>query len=191
MITLCKTLDDHQIELLRGLIGSQLKSYDAALAAPPDIAWNSVRLHTSAACVDINCLLANVAIDGYGNKDEHGIISIASGQDETLDVPEVSCDTSIFRVDKPITGISLVTETLSVFNHGSSFYQATTTKSVIIHLPDDIIVLDRQAWFDESLAIGRGTNFDELIFDEWADWEDDEEEEPGVHYESSIEIGRI
>lgn len=186
MINVDKTLSPEERATLKSLVGRTVRSIDAALAAPPNIAWNTVRLHTDAGSVDVSCLLQTLPVNGQGDEEEFGVVSVAEAADTPLEVPTISADTQTAQLGFEVTGIDIVNDSLSVYVDGAPTYRRTTTKTIVLRTEGDSLAFDRQAWFDEMLAVNFGKDDEDLVFDEWADFEDDETEEPGVHYEFSM-----
>ena len=67
MVTAIKTLSDTEKDILASLVGSRLVRVEAALAAPPDGAWNTVRLRTDRGSVDVSCLLETLPLNDVGD----------------------------------------------------------------------------------------------------------------------------
>lgn len=191
MIEVNKTLNEDEKDILRSLVGSTILTLEAALAAPPEIAWNTVRVHADSGSIDVSCLLESMPVGLEGDEDEHGIVSIARASAERLEVPGISADTSSYEVNKLVTGTGVVNDRMEVYENGELGYRSVTTKAIALFTEAGTLVFDRQAWFDETLAIGWGEDPKKLVFDEWAGWEDDEEEEPGIHYDTSWELVRL
>lgn len=191
MIEVNKTLNEDEKDILCSLVGSTILTFEAALAAPPEIAWNMVRVHTDSGSIDVSCLLESMPVSLEGDEDEHGIVSIARASAERLEVPGISADTSSYEVNKLLTAAGVVNDRTEIYENGELGYRSVTTKAIVLFTEAGTLVFDRQAWFDETLAIGWGEDPKKLVFDEWAGWEDDEEEEPGIHYDTSWELVRL
>ncbi len=191
MIEVNKTINEDEKDILRSLVGSTIQTLEAALAAPPEIAWNTVRVHADSGSIDINCLLESMPVGLDGSEDEHGVVSIVRASDERLEVTGISADTSSYEINKLVTAAGVVNDCMEVYENGELGYRSVTTKAIVLFTKAGALVFDRQAWFDETLAIGWGVNPNKLVFDEWAGWEDDEEEEPGIHYDTSWELVRL
>lgn len=187
MVEVDKQISSEEESLLKTMVGTTLLYLEAKIVAPPDMAWNVVRLHTTGGALDVRCLLRNLPINDEGDEEEFGLISVAESEGGALSIPGVSAD--VFRIDvgKIVTGIEVVNDRMGLFESGEEIYRRTTTKAIVVHVGEEVVCLDRPVWFDEMLSIGRGPSLKGLITDEWADWEDDEEEEPGIHYEFSVQ----
>lgn len=182
MIEVDKTLSEKERRILQSMVGKTITSIDAALAAPPNIAWNTVRLHTDGGTIDVSCQLQTLPVNAEEDVEEFGIVSISAAPNEPLEVPTISADTQAAQLKLEITDVQLVNDALEVSENGALTYRRTTTKAVVFRCGRTSLALDRQAWFDEMLAVNESTDDTGLVFDGWADFEDDEEEEPGVHY---------
>lgn len=62
MVTVTKTLSQTEKDLLASLVGPRLVCAGAALAAPPDGAWSTVRLRTDRGGVDVSCVFRQVKV---------------------------------------------------------------------------------------------------------------------------------
>lgn len=191
MIEVSRILSDNERSLLTSLLDSRLDTIDAALAAPPDTAWHVVRLHTSKGAIDITCLPETLPINDEGDSEEFGVIGVSQVPDVPLKVPDISCDTTVFHIGRTITGAIIAGDRLRLYERGIEVYERTTSKAIVIETDGDAIAIDRQAWFEEMLTISQGPDSDALITDEWAEWTDDEEEDPGIHYAFSSMFERL
>ena len=191
MVTVTKTLSDTEKDILASLVGSRLVSAEAALAAPPDGAWNTVRLRTDRGSVDVSCLLETLPLNDVGDEEEFGVLSVAPAGEGHLEVPGVSADVCELPLSGTVTGVEVRGDRLDLYERGELVYSRETSKAVVLLTDLGTLCLDCQAWFEEMLTISSGPDPDALVCDEWAGWEDDEEEEPGIHYEFSKTAERL
>ena len=91
-------------DLLKRAKGAMLLSIDAVLAAPPDNAWNTVRLHFEGFDIDVNNRLGDIVFDELGTLEEFGLLSVEESSGEVLDIPEVGADTTVFQIDAVVKG---------------------------------------------------------------------------------------
>ena len=191
MVTAIKTLSDTEKDILASLVGSRLVRVEAALAAPPDGAWNTVRLRTDRGSVDVSCLLETLPLNDVGDEEEFGVLSVAPAGEGRLEVPGVSADVCELPLSGAVTGVEVRGDRLDLYERGELVYSRETSKAVVLLTDLGAFCLDRQVWFEEMLTISSGPGPDALVCDEWDGWEDDEEEEPGVHYEFSKTAERL
>ena len=185
MISVDKRIGAEEVVLLKGLIGKELREVEAAIAAPPNVAWNTVRLHADAYFLDINCFLDNVAINDEGDADEFGVISVISATNDNLKVKTISSDTEELIINKQVTRIE-VFETKIISKYGKvPFCEKQFTKAIVFYFEDECMVIDKLAWFDEMLRVSFGSSPEKLLYDESLDWESDIEED-GVAFEYSL-----
>lgn len=191
MVAVNRTLLQAEKETLKTLVGARLACIEAALAAPPDVAWNTVRLRTDRGCVDVSCLLESLPVNDEGDKEEFGVLGVRAAGEGRLEVPGISADVIEMPLEGVISGVEVRGDRLDVFEQGEQIYRRQTSKAIVLLVEGGAICLDRQVWFEEALTITSGPDADKLVYDEWADWEDDEEEEPGIHYEFSTTVERL
>ena len=185
MISVDKRIGAEEVALLKGLIGKELREVEAAIAAPPNVAWNTVRLHADACSLDINCFLNNVAINDEGDADEFGVISVISATNDNLKVKTISSVTEKLTINKQVTEIE-VFETKIISKYGKvPFCEKQFTKAIVFYFKDECMVIDKLAWFDEMLRVIFGSRPEKLLYDESLDWESDIEEDD-VTFEYSL-----
>ncbi len=186
MINEDRRIRKQEIELLSVLKGSKLLKVEAAIAAPPNVAWNTVRIHSENYSIDVNCLLEEVKINEEGDFEEFGVISVDKVTSEKLDISSISPETEEIVVNKKIDKIEIFeTSTVAKFQ-GIPFCEKRFTKAIVFSFRDECLVVDKLAWFDEMLRVSFGKNPEDLLYDESQDWEPDEDENR-VSFEYSIE----
>ena len=59
-----RRIKTNEVKLIKGLIGKKLVKAEGAIASPPNVAWNTIRLHANNNySLDINCYLEKVKIN--------------------------------------------------------------------------------------------------------------------------------
>lgn len=169
--------------LLKRMKGSRLLSIDAVLAAPPDNSWNTVRLHFEGFDVDINNYLSEIVVDEFGTLEEFGLLSVVESTKETLNIPEVGTDTTVFDIDVIISGVAVVNDVADIYGEGILVARLEYPQAIALQTDSDIIMFDKEVWFSEMIVIKEGTRIDEILYDESVNWEDDPEEDPTTHFE--------
>lgn len=174
--------------LLKRMKGSQLLSIDAALAAPPDNSWNTVRLHFEDFDIDVNNYLNEIVVDEFGTLEEFGLLSVAETTEKTLDIPEVGTDTTVFEIMEKIGSVSVINDVAEIYGNEELVAKLEYPQAIALHTESGVIMLDKEVWFSEMIVIKHGESIDELLYDESVNWEDDPEEDPTTHFEFRTEI---
>ncbi len=182
-----KRLAEAEELLLQRAKGSKLLSMDAVLAAPPDNAWNTVRLHFEDFDIDINNYLHEIVVDEFGTLEEFGLLSVAEATAETLDIPEVGTNTTVFTVNERVVDLAIVNDIAEIYGNGTLVAKLEYPQAIALHTESGIIMFDKEVWFSEMVVIKRGEKLDELLYDESINWEDDPEEDPTTHFEFHTE----
>lgn len=191
MVTVTKTLSQKEKDLLGSLVGARLVCAETALAAPPDGAWNTVRLRTDRGSVDVSCLLESLPVNDEGDEEEFGVLSVSPAGEDRLQVPGISTDVCELPLSGTVIGVEVHGDKLDLYERGGLIYTRETSKAIVLLTDLSAICLDRQAWFEEMLTISSGPDSAALVHNEWVGWEDDEEEEPGIHYAFSTTVERL
>lgn len=171
-----------ELDLLLSAKGKTLRTIDAAIVARDDFAWNTVRLHFDGLNLDVNNRLGEIDVDELGTLEEFGLLSISQGATERLALAEVSVGITVISVDSPVNEIEVVVDNAEVFGDGRRVASLAYPQAVIFHCADDVIVLDKEVWFSEMIAVKRGETDEGLVYDDGVNWEDDPED-PSTHYE--------
>lgn len=174
--------------LLKQMKGSRLLTIDAVLAAPPDNSWNTVRLHFAGFDVDVNNRLHEIVVDELGSLEEFGLLSIAKATKDTLGIPEVGTDTTVFEINEVVNGVSVINDIAEVYGDGTLVAKLEYPQAIALRTESGFIMLDKEVWFSEMIVIKRGKSIDELLYDESVNWEDDLEEDPTTHFKFRTEI---
>ena len=186
-----KSFTSEEIAVLGSMLGKSLGSIDAVIVARSDLSWNTVRLHFNDLNVDINNHLGEIEVDELGSLEEFGLLSVARSPKTKLELPEVSAETSSIEVGKTITCIKIVSDSIVVYGEGSPVATITYPQAVILEHEDGVVVLDKECWFSEMIAVKQGKDAEDLIYDESVNWEDDPEEDPSTHFEFSTAIQTV
>lgn len=186
-----KSFTSEEIAVLESMLGKSLGSIDAVIVARSDLSWNTVRLHFNDLNVDINNHLGEIEVDELGSLEEFGLLSVASAPETKLELPEVSAETSSIEIEKTITSIKIVSDSIVVYGDGTPVATITYPQAVILEHEDGAIVLDKECWFSEMIAVKQGKDAENLIYDESVNWEDDPNEDPSTHFEFSTAIQTV
>lgn len=177
--------------LLKRAKGTLLKSIDAVLAAPPDNSWNKVRLHFENFDLDVNNFLNDIAVDEFGTLEEFGLLSIEEATADTLKIPEVGTDTTVFNIDRVIASVHVINDVADIYGEKSKVARLEYPQAIAFGTKEGIIMLDKEVWFSEMIVVKQGGEIDELLYDESINWEDDPEEDPTTHFEFHTEIQEL
>ena len=173
--------------LLNRSKNSKLIAIDAVLVAPPDTSWNTVRLHFENFSIDVSNRLSNIVVDEMGSLEEFGLLSISEASNETLSIPEVGTDTTVFRIGETVDGLFVVNDIVDIFGNGNLVAKLEYPQAIALSLGETIIVLDKEVWFSEMIAVKQGDDTKQLLYDESVNWEDNPEEDPSTHFEFHTE----
>lgn len=182
-----KRFNETEKTILERMKGSTLLSVDTVLAAPPNDSWNTVRLHFENFDVDINNHLNDISVDEVGTLEEFGLLSITKAAKEMLDLPEVGTDTTVIEVNKKIIGVTVINDIADIYGNGKLVARLEYPQAIALHTKTGIIMLDKEVWFSETIALKMGENIDTLLYDESVNWEDDPEEDPTTHFDFRTE----
>ena len=171
-----------ELDLLHAAKGKTQRTIDAAIVARDDFAWNTVRLHFDGLNLDVNNRLREIEVDELGTLEEFGLLSISQSPNERLALAEVSVETTVISVDSTVEEIEVVVDNAEVFGDGKQVASLSYPQAVILHCADGVIVLDKEVWFSEMIAVKRGETDEGLVYDDGVNWEDDPED-PSTHYE--------
>lgn len=181
MLDVNRTIDPGQ-ELLRSAIGSVITSLDVVIVARDNVAWNTVRVNTTAGSFDVSNLVEELSVNGGGDVEGFGVLSVAEAATPTLEVDGVDRDASSRPVGEGVAGVTLVNGRVTTFDEGTAVVRRAYTQAIAFELQSgDLLVLDKGAWFGETVSVAMGTALGDLVYDDSADWEDDPEE-PSIHF---------
>lgn len=191
MLDVNKAIDHAGQELLRSAIGSVITSLDAVIVARDNVAWNTVRVNTTAGSFDVSNLVEDLPVNGDGDVEGFGVLSLAEAATPTLEVDGVDRDVTTCPIGEAAAGVTLVNGRVTTFDEGTALVRRAYTQAIAFELQSgDLLVLDKGAWFGEMISIAMGTTLGDLVYDDSADWEDDPEE-PSVHFAWERDLIRI
>jgi hypothetical protein len=182
-----KRFTEAENDLLRRAKGKRLLSIDAAIVAPPDRGWETVRLHFDGLDLDVNDFLGDVVIDENGTVEEFGLMSVCESTAEPLDLPGVGSGTTVFDVGETVASVMVANDCIDTYENGSLVTTFLYPQAVVFRTDRGFVVLDKGVWFSDMIAVKRGSTLDGLIYDESKNWEDDPDEDPTTHYEFRLE----
>jgi hypothetical protein len=156
MVSVAKTLSQEEKDILASLVGSRLVRAEAALAAPPDGAWNTMRLRTDRGSVDVSCLLETLPLNDVGDEEEFGVLCVARAGEGRLEVPGVSADVCELPLSGTVTGVEVRGDRLDLYERGELIYSRETSKAVVLLTDLGAVCLDRQAGLVRGDAHGLG-----------------------------------
>lgn len=168
--------------LLKELVGRRITRIEAAIVSPPNVAWNTIRIHSENTSIDVNCYLTQVAINDDGDSDEFGVISICKAPKSKLSIDTISSETEVFEIDKMVKCITVLENKVIALENKRPFCEREFTKSIVIDFEDETLLIDKLAWFDEMLKFSLGSDVQRFIYDESHDWESDEDDDITFEY---------
>ena len=186
-----KRFTAHELGLLASIKGETLERIDACIVARGDMAWNTVRLHFGNFSLDVNNRLGEITVDELGTVDEFGLMSVSVAGNATLNVPEASPETTVIPVEKRVVSVAVVDDIVEVYGNGKQVASIAYPQAILFDLGDEWLVLDKETWFEETIAVKAGADPTLLVYDDTVNWADDLDEDPTTHYEASIQIKEI
>ena len=84
MINEDKRISAQEHGLLKELIGQKIIKIEAAIASPPNVAWNTIRIHAENTSIDVSCFLIELAINEEDDVDGFGVVSIQRAPESKL-----------------------------------------------------------------------------------------------------------
>ncbi len=187
-----KVFKENEVEFLLKAKSRTLKSVDLIVVARDNLGWNTARIHINDDInIDLNNNLESIVIDEFGNSDEFGILSLDRSSNKVLELADVCENASTFIINKRIKDVLLVEDTISVFGNEKKVSELSYVQAIAFDLEDGFLVLDKETWFSEMIAIKEGNDLQELIYDDSANWEDSIEDDPTTHYEFNSKIVKL
>lgn len=186
-----KDLSPKERSILRDMVGRELLSVDAVIVARGDLGWNTVRLHLDGVDVDVDNRLVDVVVDEFGTIEEFGLLSVRRSSAETLSLPDVGADTTTRPVVRVVTGVSVLANDITIHGGGTPVASLSYPQAIIVGVGDECLVLDKENWFSETIAVKAGPDPLALVYDGAVDWEDDPDEDPTTHYEFSSRVEEL
>ena len=174
--------------ILKDMVGRELISVDTVIVARGDLSWNTVRLHLDGAAVDVDNFLGDVEVDELGTIEEFGLLSVRRSSPEKLSLPDVGTDTTVGGIGRAVTGVFVIVNDVGVYGEGALVASLSYPQAIAIELDGKYLVLDKETWFSEMIAVKIGEDPLALAYDGAADWEDDPDEDPSTHYEFSSRV---
>lgn len=179
--------NEKELDILRSAKGQKLLTLDTVIVARGDLSWQKVRLHLERLHIDLICKLSEVVMDEFGTTDEFSILEVQESTEEILSLPEVSADTTVVYVNSIVENIEVINTQIDVYGDGKRVASISNAQALIFHLEDSVLVLDKENWFSEMIAVKSGSTADELIYDDSENWVVDPVEDPTTQYEYQIE----
>ncbi|MDO4539099.1 MAG: hypothetical protein Q4B54_13125 [Coriobacteriales bacterium] len=177
--------------LLKNTLKQTATGLEAVIVARDDMAWSTVRIHTSLARFDISVNLQDLPINDEGDVEEFGVLEVSQACDDEMRLEDVDKDPEWWAIGKRVDTIVLVNSHVVVRENASVIMDRMYTQAIVIGLEDkSYLILDKGAWFSEMITISIDNDWKRHIYDDSQDWEDDPEE-PNVHYEWHRSFERI
>lgn len=104
MLDVNRTIHPAGQELPRSAIGSIITSHDAVIVARENVAWNTVRVNTTAGSLDVSNLVEDLPVNGEGDDEGFGVLSVTEAATPTLGVDGVDRDVSTCPVGEAVAG---------------------------------------------------------------------------------------
>ena len=82
----------------------------------------------------------------------------------------------------------MINDIAGIYGEGEPVAKLEYPQAIAFRTDSGVIVLEKEVWFSELLAIERGDSIDALLYDESVNWEDDPDEDPTTHFEFRTEM---
>ena len=187
MIKTDTSLNQSEIAILKSFNGKLLRSYEMKCVGGND-AWHTVRLHFENGDIDIVASIQKIPEDERGSSDEFSVIRVVEASPETSIVPDMPGDTVVIEVGKVAVGFSIANDVIRYYSHDVQDSEIIYTQAILVDFKNDILCIDKEAWFSEILFVKSGNNAEELVHDDSSSLEIDPEEDPvsRMEYKNAI-----
>ena len=130
-------------------------------------------------------------MDEFDSTEEFGILSLSAASQEILSIPKVSANTIKFTVNERIEEIEVIDSLINVYGNGVLVSSIVYPQAVVFKTKSEYIVIDKEIWFSEMLAVKHSNDVDSLVYDDSVNWVDDPEEDETTHYEYATQAHRL
>ena len=168
-----------------------LRSVDAVIVARDNMSWNVVRLHFDGLDLDIRNTLSDIKIDEFGTLEEFGLLSVQVADGAILQVSETHTDATVLDMNMLLRGIWVQVNRVDVYGDDQLVASVLYPQALGFELDEGVLVLDKEEWFSEMIAVKYARGTAPAVYDECVNWEDDSAEDSGTHYEFSAERIRL
>lgn len=152
------TFTEEMRMLLHSMIGKKFSSYECGLDERFFRAFGNVRINVDTLPVELtNEEHSLPLLDGY---EDMTYFSVEKVDSNFRFEPDVVTNTKVIEVNKVITSIEIVTDSISV-NKGE--YQITFDAALIFHMGNDTLMFARDAWFSELITIKENDEYDNVF----------------------------
>ena len=162
------TLTSEMKEILSNMKGKTLLSYvcekDDGFSRP----YGNMRIITDSFSIEL--INEEHPLTFFDGIEDISYFEIKEVNPETPFEPFVVTETEEFKVNKIITGIEIINDTINVKDRE---YVISFDEAIVIHMPEDVLMLARDSWFSEVISICHDDDYnkvcsiDELI-EEWS-----------------------
>lgn len=152
------TMNDEMRSILKGIIGTQLISYETEKDPSFSRVYGNLRINTSAGSIEI----ANEEQDFpfFDETEDMTCFSCVKANPNIPFEPAVVTDTQVIDVNNTITSVDIISDTIDV-NHGE--YQITFDAAIVVHMGDEVLMLARDTWFSELITIVDKDDYDQIF----------------------------
>lgn len=134
------------------------------------------------AVIDVAVGLQDLPLNSDGDVEEFGVLTVSEAEPGALNIEGADKEAGWCDVGMPVMGITLVNDHVAAFEGGRGTMARSFTQAIVFALADgSSLVLDKGAWFSETITIGTGAAWEDCVYDSSQDWENDPEE-PEVRY---------
>ncbi len=152
------TFTDEMKQLLSNTKGECFVSFECEKDEAFSRAFGNMRLNFNTFSIDLTN--EEHTLPFFDENEDITHFSCAAVDPKNPFKPAVVADTKVSPVDKTVTDIELITDTINV-NNGE--YEICFDAAIIIHMGDDVIMLARDTWFSELITIADNDNYDKIF----------------------------
>lgn len=181
MINLDKTFTSGEMKLLKALKSHTLLA-EGHVPVDGNIAFGRLRLYFKEGDVDVVVNMCGIDYTGDGAIDDEAFLAVEPAADDLAAKTELDGDELLTEYGKVVQRVLLVQDSVDSYEDGELAFKMTFPQAVVLDLADEFICIDKQDGPWAMVAVKRGTNLDELVYDCAGGWADSDEE-PGLHNE--------
>lgn len=172
MIETIKLFDDASLRLLRSFLGWTLEGYEAyVMFEEPDQVYKRVRLDFGGGIgFDLVNEHQSIVMGPEASTEDVSILGIEERGPEKLWCPRGK-QTTRRALDLYVDDILLVVDTARLTKGSIPVNKLKLVQALVFRSGGQLVVFDRDIWFDEYLTVRQGVDVDALVRDNEGDWE--------------------
>ena len=174
------TFSKTQVKLLSYTIGSVLETIDCPITISDRLSWGKVRIHFSAGSLDVINRQEQVDFCN-GDFERYGTIAVVRGESAILRSDVTNHLSRTIEMHEKVVSIDYINETISEpANRNMPDYSVSWTQAIVFHLENSVVVVGKEAWFSEMVAVNIGKSEVGLLYDDSVNFDDDDATRPVI-----------